>query len=209
MTLRVLVADDHPMCRTAARIALTAIDPVVELVEVACLADALAAAGPFDLIVLDLNLPDSRGLLTLVDVTGKFPASSVLIISGSDDVGWGPEIAALGACGYVPKSAAIPDITTAIRTVLAGGRAFQVDSQLSTVNRSTDAVLRLATLTPAERRVLTAMASGGLNKQIAYELGLSEMTIKQHVRAILRKLKVVNRTKAVLVYCDAARHEMI
>lgn len=205
MSLRVLVADDHPMCRAVALIALTSIDPDVQATEVASLADARGATGPFDLIVLDLNLPDSRGVSTFVNVASRFPAAPVLVISGSEQYAWEDDIAALGASGYVSKSAPIPDITAALRTVLDGGRAFQRTADAPAPRATSNAAARLASLTPAERRVLNAMAGGGLNKQIAYELGLSEMTIKQHVRAILRKLQVVNRTTAVLIYREMAR----
>ncbi|MBB4155442.1 DNA-binding NarL/FixJ family response regulator [Sphingomonas jinjuensis] len=205
MPLRALVADDHPMCREIATMALASVFPNPAVTEAATLSQALAAAGPFDLVILDLNLPDSRGLPTLIDIASARPDVPVLVISGSEGESWEAAVASAGAKGFVPKSAAISQIVEALRQVLAGGFAFNARCAQPDGSSSSTHASRLATLTPAEGRVLRAMSHGGLNKQIAYELGLSEMTIKQHVRAILRKLGVVNRTQAVLLYHDATQ----
>lgn len=205
MAICALVADDHPMCRTMAGMALTTLRPDAQVREAATLSETLAITDPLDLVILDLNLPDSRGLTTLVDVARARPGVPVLVISATEGDDWESAIAASGASGYVPKSAAIPDIIEALGKVLAGGRAFSDRCVVDGPSQRTEQAERLASLTPAERRVLLAMLDGGLNKQIAFELGLSEMTVKQHVRAILRKLAVVNRTQAVLLYREAAQ----
>ncbi|HTG38053.1 response regulator transcription factor [Sphingomonas sp.] len=199
MTLRAIIADDHPMCREAARIALGLVAPDSEVVQAGSLADVLAETRSVDLVILDLGLPDSQGIASLIDVARGRPSTPILIVSGTDRPDAEARAAANGAAGFVSKAAPIERLIDAIRTVVGGGTHFTPGLQPAAPD---GAEARLATLTPAEARVLRAMRGGGLNKQIAFELGLSEITIKQHVKAILRKLDVVNRTQAVLMLHD-------
>jgi DNA-binding NarL/FixJ family response regulator len=202
MVQRALIADDHPMCREAARMALTFVAPDVEIVQAASLAEVLGDEGHADLVILDLGLPDSRGIASLVDVARARPTTPILIVSGAESPDVEARVAANGAAGFVSKAAPIEALVEAIRTVAEGGTSFSSDLQ----HAETEGLeARLALLTPAEARVLRAMRGGDLNKQIAYELNLSEITIKQHVKAILRKLQVVNRTQAILLLHDAER----
>jgi DNA-binding NarL/FixJ family response regulator len=106
----------------------------------------------------------------------------------------------VGASGYVPKSLSVEEIRAAVETVLGGGISVPSDIDLSRPADSDadEVVARLSTLTPQQVRVLMMLGQGLLNKQIAYQLGVSEATIKAHVSAILQKLDVDSRTQAVI-----------
>ena len=197
--MKAVVVDDHPMCRAATAMALRVVDPDVEAVEAASLEEALALADGAALVTLDLGLPDNRGVLGLAALVAAHPNVPVLVISGAGNPAVERQVARMGARGFLHKAAPISEMVAAIRRVLAGETWFSVDP----ADDGDDAFTRLATLTPAQSRVLGAMESGRLNKQIAYDLGLSEITIKAHVKAILRKLAVPNRTQAILMLREA------
>lgn len=201
---RAIIADDHPMCREAARIALDVVMPGATVEPVATLAEALDVKGPVDLVMLDLALPDSRGVSGLIDVARCFRQAPVLVVSGSERADIERKVKDCGARGFVAKAAPITELIEAIRTVADGGHWFSeaADTACDAYGARDDVAGRLAALTPAEARVLRAMRGGRLNKQIAHDLSLSEITVKQHVKAILRKLGVVNRTQAVLALRD-------
>lgn len=182
--------------------ALEIVAPGAAVAQAATLAEVLGDPLPAGLVILDLGLADSRGIASLIEVARARPSTPILVVSGDERPDIEARAAANGAAGYVPKAAPLADLAAAIRTVLSGGTHFTPGLEIEAPD-SADA--RLASLSPAEARVLRAMRDGGLNKQIAFELGLSEITVKQHVKAILRKLGVVNRTQAVLLLHDAGR----
>lgn len=202
MIRRVIVADDHPMCREAARLALSMVAPEAEIAQASTLEQVLADPVVADMVVLDLGLPDSRGIASLIDVARARPTTPILIVSGAEAPDVEARVASNGAAGFVSKAAPIDVLIEAIRTVAGGGSYFASDLEQA---EGEGLEARLALLTPAEARVLRAMRGGDLNKQIAYELNLSEITVKQHVKAILRKLQVVNRTQAILLLHDVQR----
>lgn len=193
-----LVVDDHPMCRQATAMALGVAAPHLPVVEAATIAEARAAAGDAILMTLDLSLPDNRSVLGVPALMADFPAMKLLVISGATHEGIERQVAAIGAHGYLSKATPIAVMVEAMRAVLAGQRWFGPDAEEAPAAGDDD-FGRLATLTPAQSRVLHAMESGRLNKQIAYDLGLSEITVKAHVKAILKKLAVPNRTQAILM----------
>ncbi|WP_315763246.1 response regulator transcription factor [Sphingomonas sp. Y38-1Y] len=202
MIKRAIIADDHPMCREAARLALQIVAPSAEAIQAASLGDVLADEDNADLVILDLGLADSRGIASLIEVARARPTTPILVMSGDERPDTEVRAAANGAAGFVGKAAPLDQLAAAIRTVSEGGTHFTPGLE---PHAPDDADARLASLSPAEARVLRAMRGGGLNKQIAWELNLSEITVKQHVKAILRKLGVVNRTQAVLLLHDAVR----
>ena len=197
MGVRALVADDHPLCREIAKAALAVVTDVAEIVEAASLDDVMDIGSELNFIVLDLGLRDSHGLASLIEVARRWPDTPILILSGEDKPGVVRELAAYGAAGFVSKAAPITAIIEAMRVVLDGGTCFPAEQ--AGMGAANSIASRLASLSPAESRVLRAMRGGRLNKQIAFDLSLSEITIKQHVKAILRKLEVVNRTQAILL----------
>jgi DNA-binding NarL/FixJ family response regulator len=196
-----LVIDDHPLVRDALCANLIASGFAVETIQSATtLSDGLPliAEGQPDLVLLDLELDDASGLEGLSRLQTKAPDMPVMIISGHDDPSLMRRARDLGAKGFVTKNEPGDVIAQAVRTVLAGGTSFP--SQLDTIADDQDTpAQRLTSLTPAQRRVTDYLSEGLLNKQIAFEMGISEATVKAHMTAIFRKLGVNNRTQALTV----------
>ena len=199
-----IVADDHPLFREALIHAIGNCVGDAEIVEADSL-DSLhvvVEANPdADLLFLDLNMPGVSGFSALAYIRSNHESLPTVIVSAMDDPGIIRRAIQHGASGFIPKSSAITTLEDGIRAVLDGevwipqGVDLQ-DSRLDTEEARISAAL--GTLTPHQFRVLTMLGEGLLNKQIAYELGVSEATIKAHVTAILRKMEVNNRTQAVL-----------
>jgi DNA-binding NarL/FixJ family response regulator len=150
--------------------------------------------------LLDLSMPGTSGLSGLVSLRAIRPDVPVVIVSASDDIATIRRAMELGASGYIRKSSGVSSIRSAIDTVLSGGVVKPDNIELGSENDPEvfDLVQRLQTLTPQQARVLGMLAEGLLNKQIAYEFGVSEATIKAHVSAVLQKLNVDSRTQAVI-----------
>ncbi|WP_295217734.1 response regulator transcription factor [uncultured Brevundimonas sp.] len=193
---RIVVADDHPLFRAALRSAVDKAAPGAEVVECASLAEARAAmvAGPVDLLLLDLKLSDSEGMAGLAAVRAEQPTVPVAVVSASEDAPVVRHALGLGAAGFIPKSSSLPQMVEAITAILAG------DSWAPDVPEADDDLAgRVASLTPSQLRILEGLKAGRLNKQIAFDLGVSEATIKAHLTSVFRKLGVHNRTQAVIL----------
>lgn len=197
----ILVADDHPMCATALGMAARAVDPAITKDCVTTLAEAeeLVRRRNFDLVLLDLMLPDVQGFAGLAVMRAARPSMPVAIVSGREEPAVVAQARALGAQGFIPKSSSIDQMIDAIRTLLAG-RDWLPEGidDVQQDDRRVDVAERMGTLSIAQLRVLRAIANGHQNKQIAYDLQLAEPTVKSHLSAIFRKLGVNNRTQAVL-----------
>ncbi len=197
----ILIADDHPLFRTAVVHALREALPEARLTEVAsasALTQALAEQADLDLVLLDLTMPGARGLSSLVYLRGERPEVPVLVISSNDHPRTIRRAQQFGAVGFIPKSSPAEAIGQAVRAVFDGGDWFP---PLTAERSEADAKLaaNLAQLTPQQFRVLMCLADGLLNKQIAHELGLAENTVKVHVTAILKKLGCYSRTQAAVL----------
>lgn len=196
-----IVADDHPLFRNALRQTLEPGFPGATIVEAATLEEvvvAIEARDEPDLVLFDLIMPGSRGFSGLMYLRAEFPAVPVCVVSASEDPATIRRSLALGAAGFVPKSSPPAEIRQAIDTILGGGAWTPPGRDLGAASADDALAGRLKSLTPQQLRVLMMMGEGLLNKQIAYELGVSEATVKAHVSAVLQKLGVENRTKAVL-----------
>ena len=154
----------------------------------------------YDLVCLDLTMPGISGFSGLIYLRAQYPAIPVVIVSASDDAGTIRRSLDFGASGFIPKRFGVETLRDAIMKVMEGDVWVPQDTDLSSVNDPDMTRLRdrLVTLTPQQVRVLMMLSEGLLNKQIAYELGVSEATIKAHVSAILQKLGVESRTQAVI-----------
>jgi len=202
---RAIIADDHPLFRAALKQALTETleSNIAEAANFEQLVQALSSANQFELVLLDLNMPGNRGLTGLTSIRNQFPDVLVVIVSANENLAVIRQAMAFGASAYIPKSVPLPELKQAIDAVLAGDSWLPehlqgaVDAQASA---SVEFATRLEQLTPQQFKVLECLAEGLLNKQIAYELNVQETTIKQHVSAILRKLAVINRTQAGVVF---------
>lgn len=195
MTSRIILADDHPLFRAALSHAVAKVWPDAQIVEASSATEARREVElGAEALLLDLHMDDSNGLSALMDFRQDFPALPVAIISASEDPRVYDAASQLGAAAFIPKSASLELMREAL-CCLRDGDSWFPESKGGT----DDDLARIASLTPAQRRILGQLGEGLLNKQIAYELDISEATVKAHITAIFRKLGVVNRTQAVLL----------
>ncbi len=197
MTGRIIIADDHPLFRSALAHAVGKVWPEAAIVEASSAAEARAALGEggAEALLLDLHMADSSGLSVLMDLRQDYPALPVVIVSASEEPRVAAAAAQLGAAGFIPKSSSLDAMREGLAAVRDGDGWFPEGGDCG----ADDDLARIASLTPAQRRILAAIRQGLLNKQIAYELAISEATVKAHITAILRKLGVGSRTQAVLL----------
>ena len=203
---RAIIADDHPLFRAAMKQALSDSleSDIIEASSFSQLEQQLKQFPQIELVFLDLSMPGNRGLTGLTVLRSQFPDILVVIVSANEDTRVIRQAMALGASGYIPKSVPLPEWQTAVTTVLSGDN--WLPESMRAINLSepdaemSDFANKLEQLTPQQFKVLQCIADGLLNKQIAYELGVQETTIKQHASAILRKLKCVNRTQAGILF---------
>ena len=199
---KIIIADDHPLFRQALlstlKLKLTQTQ-WLEAQTIAELEQQLSAHNDSDLVLLDLHIPGAHGFNTLIHVRNHFPQIPVVIVSAHEDHETINKAMGYGASGFIPKSTPVDDIYTAIQHVLLGNiwtpEAYNESAPMQDNN---DIAERVASLTQQQYRILMMFAQGMLNKQIAYDLNVSEATIKAHATAIFRKLDVRNRTQAVI-----------
>jgi DNA-binding NarL/FixJ family response regulator len=202
-TYRIVIADDHPLFRGALREAVTGLGIPLNIAEAGTFAEMseLIGADPdLDLVLLDLAMPGVKGFSGLMYLRAQYPGVPVVIVSATEDADVIRRCFEFGASGFIPKTLGTEAMRDAVRQVLEGGTFVPADIDLSAGRDSESAKLaaRLASLTPQQVRVLMMLSEGLLNKQIAYELTVSEATVKAHVSAILTKLGVDSRTQAVI-----------
>lgn len=201
----ILIADDHPLFRDALeRAVLTALP----LAQVHCadsvhgLLDLIEQFPEAELLLLDLHMPGARGYSALAHIRGQYPGLPIIVVSGHEEAQVARRSLAHGASAYIPKSTAGSEIVVAIRAVLDGD-VWMPHSLLGGAGElhpdEAAAAARVAALTPQQFRVMSMIAEGLLNKQIAWELSVSEATVKAHMTAIMRKLGVNNRTQVALI----------
>ena len=202
-TTHIVIADDHPLVRGALRQALASsfgATSIREAGDLASLSKTLAADEPVDLVLLDLAMPGVSGFSGLLYLRSQHPEIPVVVVSASEDRSVMRRCIEVGAAGFIPKSTDMGEMRQAIRMVLDGEIWTPADVDTATPPDAVvaDMMRRLANLTPQQLRVLMMLSQGLLNKQIAYELKVSEATVKAHVSAILQKLGVDSRTQAVI-----------
>ncbi len=213
MDTTILIADDHPLFRAAMRQALVDIvgDSILEVASFSEAYEAVEEHDEIELVFLDLNMPGNEGLTGLTELRTQFPSVLVVIVSAEEDPTLIRRAIDLGASGYIPKSTPLPQIADAVNQVLDGEQWLpgNINDAISQLENQQDKAFadKLAQLTPHQFKVLKMMADGLLNKQIAYELDISESTVKQHVSAVLRKLEVINRTKAGVLFKQMMNNE--
>jgi DNA-binding NarL/FixJ family response regulator len=208
MTIRVLIADDHPLVRAGLQAALAPLDDVEIVAEAATGSAAIreAALHRPDVVVMDLQMPDLNGIDATRELRRVVPAAAVLVLTMFDDDDWVFAAMRAGARGYVLKGAEHQEIARAIMAVAAGEAIFgpavatRVLAYFATPPR---APTPFPELTTREREVLDLIAAGRNNHQIAERLGLSGKTVANHISAIFAKLQVADRTQAILRARDA------
>jgi DNA-binding NarL/FixJ family response regulator len=200
---RFLIADDHPLFRGALREAVSGLLPKVDIAEAGTfeeVGETLERGGEVDLVLLDLSMPGARGFSGLMYLRAQYPGVPVAIVSANDDPAAIRRCMQLGASGFIPKTLSVDGMRAAMSKILEGGVWTPPDVDLSGGSdaETAELMVRMATLTPQQVRVLMMLSEGLLNKQIAFQLGVSEATVKAHVSAILQKLGVESRTQAVI-----------
>ena len=200
---RVIIVDDHPLFRAALKEALSRTFPTIAIEEAGNL-DAVTTIldreHDIDLVLLDLKMPGIQGFSGLMFLRAQYPSAPVAVVSASDEPNVIRRALDLGASGYIPKALPVETMREAVAAILAGN-LWVPEGIVDTASQEVDAddvVRRIALLTPQQMRVLMMLKEGLLNKQIAFELKVSEATIKAHVSAILHKLGVGSRTQAVI-----------
>lgn len=199
-----IIADDHPLFRQALAASVERLFPqtkVLEVDNISALMELVELHPEADLLLLDLTMPGATGYSALVSLRANYPQLPVVMISAHEDPQLMRRGLDLGAMGFIPKSASMPQLSEALEAVMMGNiwapkEAYDAEPL---ADEDKTAVELLKTLTPQQFRVLQMVSTGLLNKQIAYELGVTEATVKTHMTAILRKLGVTNRTHAVLI----------
>lgn len=203
VSMRILLADDHEMVRDtlSAYLESEGRAGVETVADFNSAMKALASKNPFDLVLLDFNMPGMNGLDGLADAVRQFPDQPFAILSGTAPNRIAQEAVEMGAIGYVPKSMGAKSLVNAVRFMIAG-ETFVPASVLADAGEETETEFTKQ-LSQRERQVLKGLCHGRSNKEIARELDLQEVTIKLHVRTLCKKLNAKNRTQAALIAKDA------
>src|ERR1700748_3801215 len=206
-----IIADDHPLFRDALRQAVASVVTSAKIDQAGTfdeLTALLEQDSDVDMVLLDLSMPGISGFSGLIYLRAQYPAIPVVIVSASDDGSTIRRSLDFGASGFIPKRFGVETLRDAIVKVMDGDVWVPADTDLSStidpdMTRLRD---RLVTLTPQQVRGLMMLSGSLLKKQIAYEIGISQATIKAHVSAILQKLGVESRTQAVIAASRIAGH---
>lgn len=198
--IRVLVADDHAILRSGLRMLIGA-EPDMEVVgEAADLAETIRLARSLEpgVVTLDLSMPGSTGLASIEKLRAAAPASRIVVLTMHDDAAYVRNALALGATGYLAKSAADATLIRAIRAVARGGLFVDVnDADAAATAAQTLPVAGgaspLATLSAREREVLERVALGHTNREIAQQLSLSVKTVEGYRSRVMSKLGLTSR----------------
>ncbi len=211
--MKILIADDHELFLKGLEIILTDFNPSAELVKAKNyteMINIISKDREFDLILTDLAMPGGIWLEALKEIHEKLPETPIIILSAVFEKEIVQKTLDLGASGYIPKTSSNAVILSAVNLVLSGGvyipaellketpvNTFGDLKKIEIIPENIDLKEKIKILSPRQLDVLKLVAEGKSNKQIAYELGLTEGTVKLHITAILKILNVYNRTGAV------------
>ena len=199
-----LIADDHPLFREALISALRPLFDNVEIIQSDSLdstLEALQQNSDFDLILLDLNMPGCDSFYGLIRVSQDYPDVPVAVISASDSVEVVSKVMNIGAKGFIPKATPTHIIADALKQIMDGNNWLPEGMQTCIEPDApvVDIAKLVGELTPKQFKVLQLLQNGLLNKQIAFNLNITEATVKAHISAVFRKINVHTRTQAVLL----------
>jgi DNA-binding NarL/FixJ family response regulator len=211
--MKILMVDDHVLIREALRSVLKEVKGDAAVLEASDFRQAMeqiAEHTDIGLILLDLHLPDREGFSVLAELRERYPAISVVVLSGQQDRNSVAKALDLGALGFIPKSSRREVMLGALQLVFAGGvyippQILPGDESLAPQSGEKPATAIRPHISPSELgltarqlEVLALMMQGKPNKAICRVLNLAEPTVKNHVTAILKALKATNRTEAVV-----------
>lgn len=200
--MKILIADDHALFRDGLALRLEEIAPDAIISQASSYAQVfkiLNAETDTDVLILDVEMPDMPWLESLKQIRQIAPKTKVIVVSASEDSRTVRTILATGVKGYIPKRSEIKVLNNALKLVIEGG-SYVPPNLLDNVSPNTlsGRSFGVKTLTNRQSQVLDLIAQGKSNKQIAYDMGVSESTVKLHINALLRSLHVNNRTQAVI-----------
>ncbi|MGF1691435.1 response regulator [Photobacterium kagoshimensis] len=199
----IVIADDHPLFRNALFQSVHMAFSGANLLEADSLDSLLTLLdkeeAEVDLLLLDLKMPGANGMSGLIQLRNQHPELPIVVISASEEHSVVKQVRNHGAFGFIPKSSDMRALVSALSQVLAGDPFYPEGMSEADDETHPELAEKIATLTPQQYKVLCMLSDGLLNKQIAYDLNVSEATIKAHMTAIFRKLGVKNRTQAVIL----------
>ncbi len=206
--MRTLLIDDHAVFTQGLKFLLSDLDETIEFLEATSCEDALAIeqSNDVDLVLLDFHMPGLHGIDALRAIKERFPSAAIVMLSSEDDPQLIRDSIDNGAYGFIPKSSTAQVLIAALRLILAGGiylpthALTDVESRADTPTSSDSALPEeVEGLSDRQRQVLMKVVQGKSNKVVAYEMNISEGTVKAHLSAAFRALGVHNRTEAVFV----------
>lgn len=202
--MKVLIADEQSLFRDGLTLRLKEINQNIDILQSSSLTEMLqilSAEPNTDILILDIDLAGFSAEETIKNIQNISPSAKIIAISSSEDVHNIKNILSLGAKGYIPKRSDSNILSGALKLILDGGTYIPpVMLKTDSISKSTSPTLPplKKNLTNRQSQVLDLIAQGKSNKQIAYDMGVSEATVKLHINALLRSLKVNNRTQAVI-----------
>jgi DNA-binding NarL/FixJ family response regulator len=201
--MKILVADDHALFRDGLSMRLEQITPEATIIQASSYTQILKIlkeeALSIDMIILDVEMQDMPWLEALTLIRSLTPNAVIAVISSSEDSRTIRTILSTGVQGYIPKRSDIKVFNNALKLIMEGGTYVPPTAiETNRINNLSGKGNGLKTLTSRQSQVLDLIAQGKSNKQIAYDMGVSESTVKLHINALLRSLHVSNRTQAVI-----------
>ena len=202
--MKVLIADEQSLFRDGLTLRLKEINQNIDILQSSSLTEMLqilSSEPNTDILILDIDLAGFSAEETIKNIQNISPSAKIIAISSSEDVHNIKNILSLGAKGYIPKRSDSNILSGALKLILDGGTYIPpVMLKTDSISKSTSPTLPplKKNLTNRQSQVLDLIAQGKSNKQIAYDMGVSEATVKLHINALLRSLKVNNRTQAVI-----------
>jgi DNA-binding NarL/FixJ family response regulator len=199
-----LIADDHPLFREALVGALEPLFESSEMIQSDSLdstLDALLEHSDIDLVLLDLQMPGCENFYGVIRVSEDYPTIPIAVVSANDSIEVISHVMGFGAKGFIPKCTSAQDMASALVSIMQGNRWLPegMEDKIGAIDDEQMSIAqKVKELTPKQFQVLRLLQEGLLNKQIAYDLSITEATVKAHISAIFRKLDVNTRTKAVL-----------
>ena len=200
--MKILIADDHALFRDGLAMRLEEIAPDAVVLQASSYTQVfkiLNTESQIDVLVLDVEMQDMPWLESLKQIHALAPKMKIIVVSASEDSRTIRTILATGVKGYIPKRSEIKVFNNALKLIIEGGSYVPPNLLENTpLNALSGRNIGIKTLTTRQSQVLDLIAQGQSNKQIAYDMGVSESTVKLHINALLRSLHVSNRTQAVI-----------
>ncbi len=202
LQMKILIADDHALFRDGLALRLEQIAPEAAILQASNYAQIfkiIKSDNNISAIVLDIEMQDMPWFEALQEIRRTLPDTALIVVSASEDSRTIRSVMSTGAKGYIPKRSDSKVFDNAFKLVFDGGTYIPpILINNPPINNLSTKSTGLKTLTNRQSQVLDLIAQGKSNKQIAYDMGVSESTVKLHINALLRSLHVSNRTQAVI-----------